>query len=59
MTKSCDKCKFFSKLDSQCRQDLKTAFVNIPHQGTIVTAGFPVVKPEWWCGKFEARLETV
>lgn len=59
MNPSCEKCKFYSKLDSQCRRELKTAFVNMPHVGMSVNAGFPVVRPEWWCGDFEAKLEVV
>jgi len=55
MSKSCSNCKNYSKLDSQCREELRVAFIGTP-AGPKITAGFPEVKPEWWCRKHEIDI---
>lgn len=58
---NCDKCQFFSALESQCRKRAPSVhLVNNGGGNITVNSIFPPTKPENWCGEFEVvKMEIV
>jgi hypothetical protein len=60
MNRSCRNCSYFFALENQCRRELRSALMSAPgQQGPVVGAGFPIVRPDWWCGDFKPVVEEV
>lgn len=50
----CADCRYLCALDNSCRVNAPTAFpvqTGASQVGSV--ALFPIVRPEWWCGRFE------